>query len=283
MRRAETHTPRPDTADSSDHVPSAQAIAKGLAAGHTAGHPGTWLHVCGTGLLMWYDEAHGRVGEAPAPGESYDDVADIDRIVSLPDAAFHRAVDKVVLSAAAAAAPAVRVAIVGPPTIYGVGRGPANRRSRQVYGLAAWTLQHGFAPVIGAGRAEWDNVHIHDVSDLLVRLVDAALDGARRADERLFGPRAYYFCETGAPHRWAEVAAWIAEEAHRQGYLEAAATRKVDPAEGPKDRSLGYNSKSVASRARTLLGWKPTGRSLKEEIPDVVAGEAEILGLKPRQ
>lgn len=44
---------RADTADSADDVPSATAIAKGLAAGHTTEKPGYWLHVCGTGLLLW--------------------------------------------------------------------------------------------------------------------------------------------------------------------------------------------------------------------------------------
>lgn len=42
-----------DTADSADDMPSAKAIAKGLAAGHTAEKPGYWLHVCGTGMLQW--------------------------------------------------------------------------------------------------------------------------------------------------------------------------------------------------------------------------------------
>lgn len=34
-------------------MPSAKAIAKGLAAGHTAERPGYWLHICGTGMLLW--------------------------------------------------------------------------------------------------------------------------------------------------------------------------------------------------------------------------------------
>lgn len=41
-----------DTANSADDVPSAKAIAKGLAAGHTADKPGNWLHICGTGMLQ---------------------------------------------------------------------------------------------------------------------------------------------------------------------------------------------------------------------------------------
>ena len=43
------------TADSADDVPSAKAIATGLAAGHTAKKPAYWIHVSGTGILQWYD------------------------------------------------------------------------------------------------------------------------------------------------------------------------------------------------------------------------------------
>jgi hypothetical protein len=44
--------------------------------------------------------------------------------------------------------------------------------------------------------------------------------------------------------------------------------------------SWGLNSKGYAKRARKYLGGKPKARSLKDEIPDIVDGEAEILGLK---
>ena len=31
---------------------------------------------------------------------------------------------------------------------------------------------------------------------------------------------------------------------------------------------------------RKYLGWKPTGRSLEDEIPYIIDGEAELLGIK---
>jgi hypothetical protein len=36
-----------------------------------------------------------------------------------------------------------------------------------------------------------------------------------------------------------------------------------------------------ARRGRKYLGWKPKGRSLVDEIPDIVDSEARDLGLKP--
>ncbi|KAL1879954.1 hypothetical protein VTK73DRAFT_6534 [Phialemonium thermophilum] len=270
------------TAESADNVPSAKAIAKGLAEGHSADKPGYWIHICGTGILQWYDETHRRYGQPPVPEETYDDIKDIDRIINIPDQALHRNVDKIVL--AANSSPAVKTAIVGPPTIYGPGRGPVNQRSIQVYDLAKLGLRKGYIPYIGTGKVEWDNVHIHDVSSLLISLVEAALDPARNQDPELFGPKGYFFAESGT-HTWGGVAQWIAEEAHRQGFLKEPATKQTDLEEVTKEPegnpSWATNSKSKASRARKYFGWTPKGRSLKEEIPDIVAGEAKSLGLKP--
>lgn len=103
-------------------MPSARAIAEGLAAGHTDEKPGYWLHLCGTSILSWYDEQHGRFGQPPLPAETYHDIDDIERIVNLPHTAAHRDVDEVVL---AANGPGVRTLIVSPPTIYVSKSGPS--------------------------------------------------------------------------------------------------------------------------------------------------------------
>ena len=43
--------------------------------------------------------------------------------------------------------------------------------------------------------------------------------------------------------------------------------------------SWGLNSKGVAKRARKYLGWTPTGRSLRDEIPYIIDEEARREGL----
>ena len=126
-------------------------------------------------------------------------------------------------------------------------------------------------------------MNVHDLSDLFVLLVEAALDPTKRANPELFGPRAYFFAQSGV-HQWGEVARWVADEAHRQGFLKEPTVKKTDMAGIQTDvgnSTWGLNSKSVASRARKYLGWSPKRRSLKEEIPDIVAAEAKLLGLKP--
>lgn len=153
-----------------------------------------------------------RFGQPPHPDEKFDDVADVAKVTSLPDEAIHRKVDRIVLAANASSdvrrgpAAAARTAVVGPPCIFGPGRGPANARSIQVYDMVRFGLREGFVPVVGTGLAEWDHVHVHDLSDLVVRLVEAAQDGAGLAkDPEVFGEKGYFFCEAGA-HRWGDVA-----------------------------------------------------------------------------
>ncbi|KAL3958885.1 hypothetical protein ACCO45_007047 [Purpureocillium lilacinum] len=193
------------------------------------------------------------------PEQKYHDIDDIERLVTLPDGAHHRDVDKI---AVAANSDIVKVAILCPPTIYGVGTGAANTRSRQVPSLARTTLSKGFAPIIGQGKTEWDHVHSDDLGELYVKLVDATQDPSKRDNPDIFGPHAYFFAENGS-HKWADVAQWIAEEAKKQGYLPEAQTKLVSEKDivMMEDGSVswGRNSKGVAERARKYLGWKPKG------------------------
>ncbi|KAI1638157.1 hypothetical protein F4809DRAFT_660246 [Biscogniauxia mediterranea] len=253
-----------------DNLPAAEALARGLSAGHTAARPGHLIHVSGAGVLCWYDAQHGRLGAAPLREQTYDDVADIERLVRLPrGAAMHWEVDEFVLGVSASAA--VRAMVVAPPTVYGTGRGPGNRRSLQVPRLARLTLERGFAPVQAPGLAEWDHVHVRDLAAFFVLAVEAALDSEKAADPEIFGPRAYFFVESGA-HRWSEVARWVAADAAGRGLIPEAATREVS------DPSLGLNARGAASRARKYLGWEPRAEAFREGVAEAVAFEAESMG-----
>ncbi|KAK2627743.1 hypothetical protein QTJ16_002389 [Diplocarpon rosae] len=268
------------TADASDNIGAATAIAKGLAAGHTKEKPGFWLHTSGTGILTWKDAETKTFGEAPHT-EPYDDLERVSDLTNLPDSAYHREIDKIVLSAASES---VKTAIVCPPTIYGPGRGPGNKRSIQVYDLAKVTLEQGQAPQAGRGLTEWDNVHIHDLSDLFLRLAEAAVGKKPELDAHLWGPEGYFLAENGH-HVWGEVAKQVAEYAFKQGYIKEKSAKAMSPEEalkvaGPVAMSWGSNSKGFAKRARKYLGWQPTGRRLEDEIPYIVDGEAELQGLK---
>ena len=205
----------------------------------------------------------------------------IEQILNFPDEAHHRDVEKMVQ---AASSDAVKIAICCPPTIHGTGSGPVNTRSMQLPRLAKATLERGFAPYVGTGETEWDNVHVKDVAQLLLKLVDATQDPHRRGDAEIFGPRGYYFIRSGW-HRWSDVARWVAEEASRQGYLPDAVVKSVTPIEMSSlaGSSYGVNSKGVPQRASKYLGWEAKGGPLKDFVAEAVAREAKALELQPKE
>lgn len=271
-------------AANSDHPEAARAICAGLAAGHFAERPGYLIFVSGTGMLQYHDMHAKRFGQPPAEGDTYEDWGQegVDKLLAVPEEAIHRDVEMIVQRANAEHGGSVRTAVTSPPLIYGPGRGPGNDRSMQVYDLAKYTITHGYAPVVGTGKTEWHEVHVHDLSDFFVSLVEAALDPEKARDPEFFGERAYFFAESG-PLVWGDIARLVAKEAKKQGLIEEDKVVTVDfetlVAEGPVNATFALNSKSKAIRARKLLGWKPTRRGLIEEIPDVVAGEAKRLGI----
>ncbi|KAM0286896.1 hypothetical protein ACHAO9_008021 [Fusarium lateritium] len=269
------------TAESSDHQGSARAIAAGLRSTHSSSNPGYYIHISGTGILCWYDMDNKRYGEGPLPEQSYNDLEGVDKVTSLPDTAFHRDVDKIVLEEAAKDPGTVKVAIVCPPTIYGTGRGPTNQRSRQIPGLTETTLEKGFGPIIGAGETEWDNVHVHDLSKLLVHLSERAASSEKQDEQEIWGPKGYFFAENGK-HKWSEISTLIAKEARKQGLIDSDETKVLDVDEAQKKLgfqalSWGLNSRGEAKRARKYLGWKPESPSLEEWLPESVQVEAKLL------
>ncbi|KAI4172343.1 MAG: hypothetical protein LQ343_003602 [Gyalolechia ehrenbergii] len=206
----------------------------------------------------------------------YNDWDGVGEVTSIPDFAPHRNVDKVILGATAAN---VKPAIVCPPTIFGPGRGPGNQRSHQVPELSRCTLQKGHGIQVGAGETFWTNVHVHDLSDVFVSLVEAATAGGGQAS---WGSEGYYFTENGE-HVWGKIAQLVATAAHKQGFIPSAdvkvlPNKEIDDLCPAGTLLWGANSRCQAIRARKLLGWSPNRKSLEEDTPDTVAREADIRG-----
>ena len=269
-----------------DHEPAARAIVKGIAA-HDASKPGFFVHTSGTGILLIEDIKANRFGEAS--DSIYDDVKDIGAITSMPDEAPHRITDKIVIAAGTDHADRVKTAIVCPPTIYGVGRGSGNQRSVQVPDLIKGTLQKGHGIKVNAGKTLWSHVHVHDLSDVYLKLVANAASGESLAEwpgkPAIWGPEAYFFAETG-DHIWGEISQNIATEAHKQGLLKTDEVKSLSAEEADAVRQKGQalwgcNSRSRASRARDALKWNPSAPTIEDEMKVAVEIEAKALGLKP--
>ncbi|KAI8800016.1 hypothetical protein BJ742DRAFT_874881 [Cladochytrium replicatum] len=263
------------TADSADNEGAAQAIADGLASKDT---PGYWLHTGGAGILIFSDLDVGRFGFHS--DKVYDDLDGVKEVThGLPEHAFHWKVDQLVLKAGVEHSDSVKTAIVCPPTIYGLGRGPGSKRSIQVNNLTTLTLKRGKAPVIGEGKSVWNHVHIDDLADLYLLLAEAA--AAKRNDPELWGERGYFFAESGE-HEWGAVAKKVAEAAAWAGYIPSGEveTITVQDALGSgifAAATWGLNCRASALRARKYLGWNPHGPSLEHEIPAIVESEKNSI------
>ncbi|KAH0349127.1 NAD(P)-binding protein, partial [Aureobasidium melanogenum] len=260
-----------------DHEASVKAIVKGLSARQSE-NPGFLIHTSGTGILMYTDLDQQMFGEEAT--KIYDDWNNVQEMFTgIPDHAPHRNVDKVVQSSVRDGH-TVKSAIVCPPCIYGAGRGPGNQTSVQVPALARCTLQKGHGIQVGAGKTFWTQIHVHDLSDLYLKLVEAASNGGGSAT---WNDEGYYFCEAG-DLVWGDVARQVAKSAHKQGFLNDDQVKEYSPAEVKKFVSYGpalwgCNSRCRAIRAGKLLGWKASSPSLKEEIDATVLAEAKKLEL----
>ncbi|EME80076.1 uncharacterized protein MYCFIDRAFT_63394 [Pseudocercospora fijiensis CIRAD86] len=269
-------------ADASDHEGAARAIAKGLAKGHTKENPGFWLHTGGTGILTYFDSKDDRLGEEWTRGE-FNDYSGVSELTTLPDEAFHRNVDKIVLEATEKHGEAVKTAIICPPTIYGKGRGPVSGRGRQVYELTKMILTKGYAPVIGKGKAKWDNVHVYDLSNVYALLVEAAVN--RNLSDEIWGEKGYFLTENGR-HVWGDLSKFIAAKAAemdaipRDYKVQSLRKQEAWDTAGFEALSWGLNSMGKAERAKKVLGWKPRECSLEEEVPKIIEEERELLGKK---
>lgn len=194
--------------------------------------------------------------------------------------------DEIVLNTGIEHADVVRTAIICPPTIYGTGRGPGSTRSRQVYELASFILKEQYCPRIGKGLSRWNNVHVHDLSVVFELLLQAAADPARKDDEKIWGAQGYFLTENGE-HVWGDLSIAVGKEVSKQGFVKAGdlQVRELSFDEAIKSpygfeaASWGLNSRATALRAKKVLGWKPQGRSIYEEIPTIVQSEAARLGL----
>lgn len=260
-----------------DHEGSANAIVEGLSK-----RPGSsyLIHTSGTGIIA-VDDLHANV-VGRALDKVYDDWDGIkDVTVNMPDDAWHRNVDKIILAAGDKSGGKIKTAIVCPPTIYGPGRGPDNQRSDQVYKMAENIMKRGKAFMVGDGLNTWTSIHVHDLSDVYLKLVEAALQDGGKAT---WNGEGYYFTENGE-FVWGEMAKKVAQEIYKQGFIKDPTVDKLSMEEANKTipnggRKWGFNSRCRAIRARKLLGWTPKGESIESLLPSIVEGEAARLGIK---
>lgn len=122
----------------------------------------------------------------------YHDIADLADLISLTEEGhIHRDVEGAVFSAQKKFG--VPTAIISPPLIHGIGKGPIKVNSAQIPMLTAAILKRGKGFVIGDGLNNWDAVHVDDVADAIILL---AKEGSKpQGGKAQWGNEGYYFVE----------------------------------------------------------------------------------------
>jgi nucleoside-diphosphate-sugar epimerase len=105
----------------------------------------------------------------------------------------HRDVDKAILDAHKHFG--VRTAIVSPPTIHGIGKGPLKTRSLQIPFLTEAIMKRGRGFQVLDGQNIWNHLHIDDVASAFILLVAEALKP--NGGKAQWGDDGYYFAEAG--------------------------------------------------------------------------------------
>jgi len=158
-------------------------------------------------------------GPTATNNKIYNDVTDIVQITSLGPSYLHGPCDVAVLSTGNELK--VPTAIVCPPAIYGIGKGPVKTRNGQLPFLGEEILKRGKGFMINEGKDYFDckstkegfstasksvarrlnnsefisDVHVDDVSNALILLTEEALKP--NGGKAQWGAEEYYFCEAG--------------------------------------------------------------------------------------
>ncbi|KAG6812161.1 hypothetical protein H0H92_004092 [Tricholoma furcatifolium] len=217
-----------------DHPLGAAAIIEGLIKRKAkTGKTGIYIHSSGTGALT--DGAEGEFKSEKV----YDD-EHVEAIKAIPVDYVHRACDSVI--SAAGEAGDIRSYIVMPPLI----------------SLIRSALKLGQACYYGKGLPWWNGVHVQDLTDLYLILLDDALSANPVAPH---GAEGFYFCSTDS-YEWKQFAQEIATRLYAHGAIPTSETRSFTDAEATEALgtwagfAYGSNSRSIAHKAFTL-GWNP--------------------------
>lgn len=218
-----------------DHVDAAEALLEAL-----AGSGKKFVHTSGSSL----------VGQR-TQGKLSDEIFDEDTPVSPSPARLARvALNKLIL---ASAGNGVHPIIICPSLIYGLGLG-ADLHSMQVPWMIELARKYGVGKHIGAGTNVWSNVHMSDLVDLYLLVIEKAPVGG------------FYYAENGEMSM-RELAESISRMLGFGGKAEtiSMADAEAEWGEGPANDTMASNSRVRGVKGRTL-GWAPSAQSLLDEV-----------------
>ncbi|CDO74494.1 hypothetical protein BN946_scf184979.g49 [Trametes cinnabarina] len=272
------------TADSADNADAIHAIRRGLKSRHEkTGDLPHLIHTSGAAIFM----------DPKNSSNVYSDV-ELASIEALPPDALHRGIELLVIDADENGGYA-RTHIVTPTLVYGFGHGPlfdagvSNPYTMAIQFFVQAALKRGSVGIPPEGAGTWMGVHIDDLADLYVGMIDAILSDP---DKVSHGRAGYFIAENGS-QGIREVLQSLAEGLFALGRVSTADLVPYAPGEaaqyfggeGPQFFSTILFSSAVCKgeRARREFGWTPkhTSQDILESVKqDVKEYVKKIDGAK---
>lgn len=140
----------------------------------SASQPAFYIHLGGTGIIAQYEnlgELHPKV---------WSDVDNIDAIWSVPEATVHRNTELLIQDAWTERQ--VKTAVVCPPIIHGQSTGPGRVDSIFYPLLLSASVETGSTFYLGNGSNIYSRVHVEDVAQVFLKLIESAAVGGEGTD-----------------------------------------------------------------------------------------------------
>jgi nucleoside-diphosphate-sugar epimerase len=200
----------------------------------------TLIHTSGTSVAadLALGEPGGRLFTEDTP------------LTPLPERLLRVAIERIVIEGAARG---VRSIVIRPALIYGRGRG-LNPHSHQLPHLLRVARARGRPAHVGRGLNVWSHVHIDDVAELYACALGQAPAGS------------VFYCANGEAS-WRDMAAALGRAIGLAGELEPLSLADSLRAFGiGAVTSFGSNSRVSAEKARRMLGWRPSGPTIWDDL-----------------
>ncbi|KAJ5954527.1 hypothetical protein N7501_008806 [Penicillium viridicatum] len=275
-----------------DHNVGTDTLLSAIASSTTPESARYYIHLSGAATVLDLALAPGS-----PPSRSWDDTSDLSAILDLPATQIHAAMEQRIVSFGATHAQnGLRTAIISPPAVVGVGSGPIKKGAAYHINMM---MQRKKAFVVGQGLNRFDMVHVKDVADAIVSLVEAAnaeletryAGNPSSSSNAHWNDKGYYFLTSD----------WVTPD--KTTYVKTAQSlmrmRSIPLDDGvdhltPDEATslhpfgtiiFGGSLKIQGKRIRERLGWKASSirweDALEEEIENEVSRQerGEILGV----
>ena len=148
----------------------------------------------------------------------------------------------------AAAGEGVRSVVIAPGIVYGHGSGLVG------FVTGAPRTEDGALVLLGSGEQHWTTVHVEDLGRLYARaLTDAA-------------PGSYYLAVNGQNPTVRELGEAASRGSGGDGRTVPSTDAETEARIGPLAGAFALDQQATGAKARTELGWTPTGPTLVDEL-----------------